>query len=137
MYLPIKLFLNVILLATLTVVVDVSAQDQGPGFIKTCTTPGQVALTFDDGPSSFTPKLLGYLKTAKVPATFFVLGKSINGKGGKEALKATYDAGHQIALHSNTHADMNTLTPAKIKDEYEINIKFVRDTIGVQPLIAR
>ena len=137
MYLPINILLNVFLLVVLAIIVNVSAQDEGPGFIKTCTTPGHVALTFDDGPSPFTPKLLGYLAAAKVPATFFVLGVSINAEGGKEILKAAFDAGHQIALHSNTHADMNTLPPAKIRDEYEINLKAVIDTIGVRPLMAR
>src|SRR3954466_1645019 len=102
MYLSKTLF-NIISLAAALAVVSISAQDEGPGFITTCTTPGLVALTFDDGPSPFTPKLLGYLAAAKVPATFFVLGLAINEPGGKETLKATYDAGHQIALHSNTH----------------------------------
>ena len=127
---------NIVSLVALAVT-GVLAQDEGPGFITKCASPGQVALTFDDGPSPFTPKLLGYLAASKVPATFFVLGVSINAEGGKEILKAAFDAGHQIALHSNTHADMNTLPPAKIRDEYEINLKAVIDTIGVRPLMAR
>jgi peptidoglycan/xylan/chitin deacetylase (PgdA/CDA1 family) len=129
-----KTFFNIISLAALAVV-SVSAQDDGPGFITKCTTPGQVALTFDDGPSPFTPKLLEYLAAAKVPATFFVLGVSTQEFG--KNLKAAFDAGHQIALHSNTHADMNTLPPAKIREEYETNLKLVQDTIGVSPAMAR
>ncbi|RIA90258.1 Carbohydrate Esterase Family 4 protein [Glomus cerebriforme] len=128
---------NIISLAALAVVGGAYAQDDGPGFITKCKTPGQVALTFDDGPSEFTPKLLGYLAAAKVPATFFVLGVSINQDGGKEALKAAFDAGHQIALHSNTHADMNKLSPEGVKSEYTINLKAVQDTIGVSPAMAR
>src|SRR5256885_8912443 len=135
MYLSKTLF-NIISLTALAVV-SVSAQDDGPGFITKCTTPGQVALTFDDGPSPFTPKLLDYLAAAKIPATFFVLGISVNEVGGKETLKATYDAGHQIALHSNTHADMNALSPKAIRDEYEINLKAVVDTLGETPKMAR
>jgi len=134
MYLPKTLF-NIISLVALTVVSGVSAQDSGPGFVTKCTTPGLVALTFDDGPSPFTPKLLEYLKAADVKATFFVLGVSTKEFGPN--LKAAFDAGHQIALHSNTHADMNTLTPAKVKDEYTLNLKAVQDTIGVSPLMAR
>src|SRR5438046_2432964 len=98
MYLP--TVFNIALLVALAIdVVGVSAQDQGPGFVTRCAKPGQVALTFDDGPSPFTPKLLDYLKAANIHATFFVLGVSINEEGGKETLKAAYDAGHQIALH--------------------------------------
>src|SRR4051812_47573499 len=136
MYLSKTLF-NIISLAAALAVVSVSAQDDGPGFVTKCTTPGLVALTFDDGPSPFTPKLLGYLAAAKVPATFFVLGTSINDGNGKEALKAAFDAGHQIALHSNTHADMNTLPPKGVRDEFEIDLKAVQDTIGVSPSMAR
>jgi len=133
MYFP-KSFFNIISLAAL-LVAGVSAQDDGPGFVTKCVTPGQVALTFDDGPSPFTPKLLGYLKAGGAPATFFTLAGSIaeNGKFMKQA----FDEGHQIALHSNTHADMNTLTAAKIKEEYTVNIKAVFDTIGKTPNYAR
>ncbi|CAI2166592.1 10297_t:CDS:2 [Funneliformis geosporum] len=126
-----------IILSVALAIACVSAQDNGAGFFFKCDTPGDVALTFDDGPSDFTPELLTTLKTAQIPATFFVLGKSINEGQGKAALKATFDAGHQIALHSNTHADMNTLTAKAIQSEYELNIKAVEDTIGVRPKMAR
>ncbi|CAG8634929.1 3814_t:CDS:2 [Funneliformis caledonium] len=129
-------FKSIILSIALSVAC-VSAQDDGAGFFFKCDAPGTVALTFDDGPSDFTPELLTTLKTAEIPATFFVLGKSINAGQGKAALKAAFDAGHQIALHSNTHADMNTLTAKAIQSEYELNIKAVEDTIGVRPKMAR
>src|SRR5207248_386760 len=110
---------NIALLITLAIAaVGVSAQDPGPGFITKCVKPGHVALTFDDGPSPSTPKLLDYLKAAKIHATFFVLGKSINAKGGNATLRAVFEAGHQIALHSNTHPDLNTIPPQTIKEEY-------------------
>ncbi|PKK70399.1 glycoside hydrolase/deacetylase [Rhizophagus irregularis] len=128
-------FFNLISVATLAVLGGVSAQDDGAAFVFKCKNPGQVALTFDDGPSPFTAKLLDHLAAAKVPATFFVLGKAVN--EFPDALKATYNAGHQIALHSNTHADMNALTPAKVLDEYTLNLKAVKDTIGISPNMAR
>jgi peptidoglycan/xylan/chitin deacetylase (PgdA/CDA1 family) len=36
-----------------------------------------VALTFDDGPTEFTPKFLDLLKENEVKATFFCIGKQI------------------------------------------------------------
>ncbi|CAG8712276.1 7062_t:CDS:2, partial [Rhizophagus irregularis] len=128
-------FFNLISVATLAVLGGVSAQDEGPNYVFKCKTPGEVALTFDDGPSPFTPKLLEHLAAAKIPATFFVLGTAV--KEFPDALKAAYNAGHQIALHSNTHADMNTLAPAKILDEYTINLNAVKTTIGITPKMAR
>jgi hypothetical protein len=37
----------------------------------------EVALTFDDGPTEFTPKFLDLLKENEVKATFFCIGKQI------------------------------------------------------------
>jgi peptidoglycan/xylan/chitin deacetylase (PgdA/CDA1 family) len=114
------------------------AQDDGEGFVFKCKKPGQVALTFDDGPSAEnTPKLLETLKTKNVKATFFVLTVKINEAGGKALLKRTFDAGHQIALHSSTHANMNALTEAKVREEYTKNLDAVKSAIGLSPNYAR
>lgn len=56
-------------------------------------------LTFDDGPSSNTMKILNTLDKYDVKATFFV-----NGKTGRDAeYKAIVDRGHTIALHTYSH----------------------------------
>src|SRR5947208_12460292 len=92
------------LLALSSLVMLSSAQDHGDGFVFNCKTPGQVALTFDDGPSTEnTPNLLSILGTKGIKATFFVLTIKINEPKGPSILKQTMDAGHQIALHSSTH----------------------------------
>nr|CAG8609791.1 326_t:CDS:2 [Entrophospora candida] len=115
-----------------------SAQDSGDGFVFKCKTPGQVALTFDDGPSAAnTPKLLKTLDTKNIKATFFVLTVNINEGNNKNILKQTFEKGHQIALHSSTHADMNKLSPAKVKEEYVKNLEAVKATIGKTPNYAR
>lgn len=57
-----------------------------------------VYLTFDDGPSENTMKILSILKKYNAKATFFV---TANGK--TEYMKNIVDAGHRIALHSYTH----------------------------------
>lgn len=56
-------------------------------------------LTFDDGPSSNTIKILDILDKYDVKATFFVIGKS----GRDKEYKAIVDRGHTIALHSYSH----------------------------------
>uniref|UniRef100_A0A1D1ZEV8 Putative polysaccharide deacetylase yheN n=1 Tax=Anthurium amnicola TaxID=1678845 RepID=A0A1D1ZEV8_9ARAE len=126
---------NIISLAALVVVGGVSAQDENPTFFTKCATPGQVALTFDDGPSQFTPTLLGHLAKENVTATFFVLTVS-NDEFGKN-MKQAFDAGHQIALHSSTHADMNKLAPSAILEEYTKNLASVKSIIGLSPATAR
>ena len=55
-------------------------------------------LTFDDGPSDNTLKILEILKTANAKASFFVVGTA------KTAyIKNIHQAGHTVALHTNTH----------------------------------
>lgn len=56
-------------------------------------------LTFDDGPSKNTIKILDFLKANNIKATFFVLGV----EGQEDVYKRIVDEGHTIALHTNTH----------------------------------
>lgn len=59
-------------------------------------------LTFDDGPTHVvTAALLDVLKKQNVKATFFVVGKEIEGK--ESILKRIYDEGHSIGLHTYSH----------------------------------
>lgn len=59
-----------------------------------------IYLTFDDGPSNITPKVLDVLKAKGVKATFFMIGKSDD---YNEIIKRVYNEGHTVAIHSNTH----------------------------------
>jgi peptidoglycan/xylan/chitin deacetylase (PgdA/CDA1 family) len=68
-----------------------------------------VALTFDDGPSPFTPKILDMLKAEKVPATFFVIGSQI--AGNEQDLRRELDEGHAIGNHTYTHIDTSGAGP--------------------------
>ncbi|MBC2399480.1 polysaccharide deacetylase family protein [Clostridium tetanomorphum] len=61
-----------------------------------------VYLTFDDGPTKIiTPKLLDVLKQHDVKATFFVVGKEI--EGTEDILLRMYKEGHGIGLHTYSH----------------------------------
>ncbi|MGK0465191.1 polysaccharide deacetylase family protein [Clostridium sp.] len=61
-----------------------------------------VYLTFDDGPTFIvTDAILDELKKANVKATFFVVGKEIEGK--EKILTRIYNEGHSIGLHTYSH----------------------------------
>lgn len=64
----------------------------GESGVKTCY------LTFDDGPSENTLKILDTLQTYNVKATFFVIKNS-----KLPYIKQAYDAGHTIGLHTASH----------------------------------
>lgn len=60
-----------------------------------------VYLTFDDGPSDNTIKLLDLLKKYHCHATFFIVGQNI--PGNEAILKRMADEGHVLAVHTYTH----------------------------------
>ena len=49
-------------------------------------------LTFDDGPSPVTSKILDILKQENVKATFFILGSNVDSR--KDVVKRMYEEGH-------------------------------------------
>lgn len=73
-----------------------------PKIVNQKLSIGQVVLTFDDGPSTWTPKFLTLLKKYNVKAHFFLLGKSA--KTYPETVKQMALDGHEIGNHSHSHA---------------------------------
>ncbi|MDF2535677.1 MAG: Bifunctional xylanase/deacetylase [Bacillales bacterium] len=60
-----------------------------------------IYITFDDGPSPLTTKILDTLKTQGIKATFFVVGKQIDKY--PEILKRIVNEGHAVGIHTDTH----------------------------------
>lgn len=73
------------------------------------------ALTFDDGPGSFTGRLLDCLEKNKVKATFFMVGKEIS--SFPEEVKRMAKLGYELGNHTYDHTDLTTLSLAEIQDE--------------------
>ena len=61
----------------------------------------KVYLTFDDGPSKNTEKILDILMQYEIKATFFVIGKTDD--FSQKMYKRIYEEGHTLAMHSYTH----------------------------------
>lgn len=67
--------------------------------------PGEVVLTFDDGPwPHTTAAILDALKAECVRATFFLIGE--NAKARPELVRREIAEGHTVAHHSMTHPDV-------------------------------
>ena len=103
--------------------------------VDLCPTKGNWAITYDDGPSIHTRKILQLLKQHKVKATFFVVGSRV--VENPEILREVYKDGHQIALHSWSHSNFVELSDAEIVTDVLWNIKAVKDAIGVTPTMFR
>ncbi|KAI9301156.1 hypothetical protein BJ944DRAFT_169594 [Cunninghamella echinulata] len=100
-----------------------------------CKKKDQWALTFDDGPSQYTEKLLDILKEENVKATFCVMGH--HAKKYTEFLKRAYKEGHQIASHTYSHPHLMSLTNEEIIYEMRATEEVIYDAIGIRPTYMR
>ncbi len=92
-----------------------------------------VYLTFDDGPSEHTARLLDVLKKYGVKVTFFVTGY-----GDDALIKREFEEGHTVALHTNTHnyAYVYSSDAAYFEDLYAVRDRVLKIT-GVAPNLIR
>lgn len=65
----------------------------------------KIYLTFDDGPSSNTDRILDVLKEYDVKATFFVVGRT--DEKSKERYVRIVEEGHTLGMHSYSHQYQN------------------------------
>ncbi len=73
----------------------------------------EIALTFDDGPFPFyTPLLLHVLEADRVPATFFVVGRSA--QEFPQLVERIVAAGDEIGNHTFNHYKLTKLNDAQI-----------------------
>jgi len=86
-----------------------------------------VALTFDDGPSDTTPKLLDLLKREKVRATFFQEGSQV--EKYPQYARRVVEEGHLIANHSWDHPNFWFYQGEDKKEKLGWQIKATRDAI--------
>jgi peptidoglycan/xylan/chitin deacetylase (PgdA/CDA1 family) len=94
-----------------------------------------VALTFDDGPSPYTPAILAVLRRTGVHATFCMLGDQAR-RYPATARQVVLD-GHQLCNHSRDHRDMARLSPARARREVVGAEREIRDAAGVAPRLFR
>ncbi|MET3290062.1 UNVERIFIED_CONTAM: uncharacterized protein YbbC (DUF1343 family)/peptidoglycan/xylan/chitin deacetylase (PgdA/CDA1 family) [Brevibacillus sp. OAP136] len=98
---------------------------------------GKVAyLTFDDGPSPVTTKILDILKKDNIKATFFVVGRNV--KGREKILQRALAEGHTIGGHTYSH-NYQTIykSPSAFLNDLELGNKMIKDAIGVEPTVFR
>lgn len=82
-------------------------------------------LTFDDGPSENTEKILEILKEHNIKATFFVITGEYNSKN-LDLLKKIYEEGHTIGIHSHSHV---------YKEIYDSKESFLEDMNSASDII--
>jgi peptidoglycan-N-acetylglucosamine deacetylase len=94
-----------------------------------------VYLTFDDGPSIYTPQLLSELKAKGVPATFFVIGA--NAVQHPNSVQQEHADGQGIGDHSWDHPDLTTLPRDQIRQELDSTAVEITNLTGTRPTLFR
>lgn len=95
-------------------------------------------LTFDDGPSIHTEKLLDVLKEHNIKATFFMLGPNI--LKYKDAVVRLNKEGHYPGLHSMTHEHKilyGSGRPTNFINEFTEAQAIVQQITGFKPTLIR
>ena len=88
---------------------------QGPMIRTAGDQTRSVALTFDDGPSPYTQRILDTLQRYGAKATFFTLGNQLSTH--PFPLQRAVAEGHAIANHTWSHADLTKLSRRDVRSQ--------------------
>jgi peptidoglycan/xylan/chitin deacetylase (PgdA/CDA1 family) len=100
-----------------------------------CAQVKCVALTFDDGPTPYTDRLLGILKANNAKATFFEIGNKV--AANPAAAKRVVEAGMELGSHTWEHPNMTTLPPADVPSQLSRATDAIVAATGVTPNLWR
>jgi len=91
--------------------------------------PGEVVLTFDDGPTPHTTRpILSALAAECTKATFFVLGEMA--AAHPDVIREIDAQGHTIGTHTWSHRNVKRLSDERMKVEIESTFASVETSVG-------
>lgn len=120
-----------------------SSQVFGPSVYKGAPGRRSIALTFDDGPSPDSLRLLEILARENVPATFFQCGLNVLRHSG--IARELYAEGHEIGNHTYSHPrlcprigwQINWQSPRSIFWQFARTQQILRTEVGAETSILR
>ena len=93
-------------------------------------------LTFDDGPSANTDRVLEILDRYGVKATFFVVGRT--GAADQERMRKIVAAGHTLAMHSWSHNYSRIYASVEsFLEDFSQLYQWIYEVTGVYPTVFR
>src|SRR5258708_38751638 len=98
-----------------------------------CSRLKCIAITFDDGPSTDTPRLLDMLASYGAHSTFFVLG--MNAKDHTNILRRQIREGDEVGDHTYDHTSLTGLSTARIHQEINSTAQIIESASGRPPLL--
>jgi peptidoglycan/xylan/chitin deacetylase (PgdA/CDA1 family) len=94
-----------------------------------------LALTFDDGPSESTPRLLELLERHGAKATFFMCGHHV--RRLPHVARQVAREGHEIANHTDTHEALYLRSPLFIFEQIDRAQTSIEQVTGLAPRLFR
>ncbi|KAL5632898.1 hypothetical protein ACGC1H_005747 [Rhizoctonia solani] len=112
----------------------------GASVVTKCSVPNTVALTFDDGPYTWTNNLVDLLDENDAKGTFFFNGNNfgcIYDEANANRAKYVYDKGHQVASHTWDHKRLSTLSGDELVSEFSKVDDAIKKITGAVPAFMR
>ncbi|KAI5481474.1 chitin deacetylase, carbohydrate esterase family 4 protein [Pseudohyphozyma bogoriensis] len=100
-----------------------------------CPDKNTWGLSYDDGPSPYTPELLTLLSSQNLKSTFFIVGSRAISR--PEMVQTEYMEGHQLSVHTWAHPALTTMSNEEIIAELGWTKKIIKDITGVTPNTMR
>lgn len=94
-----------------------------------------IALTFDDGPSIYTEKIIDLLNEYNASATFFVLGNKV--KDYRDTLIYMLESGNEIGNHTYNHKLLTNQSDDEILYQINETQKIINETLDYTPVLFR
>jgi peptidoglycan/xylan/chitin deacetylase (PgdA/CDA1 family) len=124
----------VVIAASAAWMIVAKARQASPDTVD-CTRAKCVALTFDDGPTPFTDRLLRILRDNDAKATFFLIGNKV--ARDPAAARRIADAGMEIGGHTWEHPNMTTIPVADIPSQLSKATQVIAAATGKAPTLYR
>lgn len=99
------------------------------------TSRPMAALTYDDGPSQYTPEILDVLRQYNSVATFFVLGERVPAHA--DIIRSAHQMGCEIGNHTYSHQVLTKVGAFQIQGQIGATNSAVQNVIGVSPVVMR
>ena len=88
----------------------------------------RAALTFDDGPSQWTPLVLDLLQEHGAFATFFVIGERVHER--PDDVRRIVSEGHELGSHTLTHPRLTEIGDDEVRAEISGGVVAVEEVLG-------
>ena len=94
-----------------------------------------IALSFDDGPSIYTERIVAALQKNNVKATFFMVGYNIT--SFKKEVELVYNTGMEVANHTSDHKNLSELGVDSIRAQVFNNEDLINSIVPVGKMLVR